>query len=108
MLSANPNLIETFVLGVTALTIIGIWTVGLLYFYSRCLRETISEQSQELRELRHQLAEITLASMAFKASNETHAMTGPAVLQQLKKSPVDQDPQAKPAPKSGVRMRQGV
>jgi len=108
---SSINFVEIFWMGIIALIASGLWTIGVLWFYGRSLRETIVDQSEELQELRALLGELALAAMAFGASNVTHPSTGPAVLQQLaKKSPVGQPSQVPlTAPeRTGVRVRQGA
>lgn len=100
----SPDIVE-----IILLIAAGLWILGIGWLYSYALRDTIKTQSEELQDLHTLLAELTLASMAFKASNETHPSTGPAVIQQLAKkaeSPPAKEPL--PATKPGVRMRQGA
>jgi hypothetical protein len=108
LMSAVPNLVKIFWMGIVAVAVYGAWTLGLLWFYSRSLRDTIKEQAQQLRELRRQQSEIIMAAMAFKASNETHPTTGPAVLQQLAKRPVVQESPVESKPQTGVRVTHGA
>ena len=76
------------------------------------LRAVIKRQDELLSDALGQIREFVLASLAYKASAETHPMTGPAVLQQLgkldNKTPLPA-PETKPeAGRTGVSITQGI
>ena len=90
----------------TVISCVGFISIGLSILY---LKKTVEVQNALLDKAFSQIREFVLASMAYQASKEIHPMTGPAVLQQLKKTTLmPPAPLEKPKEKTGVSIRQGL